>query len=94
MRKSVIYTINGVFLFGSFYNSGALTSSVAGNPDGRDHAAVIAMQSTTAVIGGDVMVQNMITGRDFLVPGPERPNIAAMSTTAVSSDTILPPRST
>lgn len=91
MRKSVIYTISGVFLFGSFYNSGALTQWF-GIPDGRDHAAVIAMQSTTAVIGGDVMVQNMITGSDFLVPGPERPNIAAMSTTAVSSDTILPPR--
>jgi hypothetical protein len=87
MRKSTIYALNAVFLFGSLYDSGALTKWF-GNPDGRDHAAVISAQSTSTV-SGDVTVPNMISGPDFIMPGPERISVAQIST-AVSTGTILP----
>jgi hypothetical protein len=88
MRKSVIYSINGVFLLGSFYDSGALTKWL-GNPDGRDHAAVILTASSTTVSYGNVTIQNMISGPDFQVPGPDGPSVAQIST-PISTGTILP----
>jgi hypothetical protein len=89
MHKSVIYTINGVFLFGRFYDTGALTKWI-GNPDGRDHAAVILTASSTAISYGNVTIQNTISGPDFNIFGPEKPSVAAMSTTAVSTGTNTP----
>jgi hypothetical protein len=84
MHKVTIYAINGVFLFGSFYDTGALAKWL-GNPDGRDHAAVVLTASSTTVSYGSVTIQNMISGPDFQVPGPERPSVAAMSTVSTST---------
>jgi hypothetical protein len=79
MYKVTICAINGVFLFGSFYDSGALTHWL-GNPDGRDHAATILTASSTTVSYGNVTIQNTNSGPDFQMPGPAGPNVAAMST--------------
>ena len=77
-----------LFLLGSFYDFGALTKWL-GNPDGRDHAAVILTASSTTVSYGNVTIQNMISGPDFQVPGPDGPSVAQIST-AISTGTILP----
>ena len=87
MHKVTIYAINGGSCLEAADDSGALTKWI-GNPDGRDHAATILTASSTTVSYGNVTIQNMISGPDFQVPGPEGPNIAAISTTAVSTGTI------